>query len=79
MVTKDVTSGVTEVLDTQMQLFRDISGVSSALLGTDVPAATGSGLYNAQTQNSLTAIADILHSFSCFLDARDRLVTSIKK
>ena len=79
VVTKDVTSGVTEVLDTQMQLFRDISGVSSALLGTDVPAATGSGLYNAQTQNSLTAIADILHSFSCFLDARDRLVTSIKK
>ncbi len=77
VVTKDITSGVTSVLDMQMQLFRDISGVSSALLGNDIPAATGSGLYNAQTQNSLTAIADILHSFSSFLDARDRLVRSI--
>ncbi len=73
LIDNNVGQGVANILNIQMQLFQDISGVSTALMARD-PGNAGSSLYHAQTENAVIALADILHSFSSFIDQRDRLL-----
>lgn len=73
MSDNNVGQGVANILGIQMQLFQDISGVSTALMARD-PGNAGSSLYQAQTQNAVIALADILDSFSSFIATRDGLL-----
>ena len=75
LIDNNVGQGVANILNIQMQLFQDISGVSTALMARD-PGNAGSSLYHAQTENAVIALADILHSFSSFIAQRDRLLKS---
>jgi len=69
----NVGQGVANILGIQMQLFQDISDVSTALMARD-PGNAGSSLYHAQTENAVIALADILDSFASFIDTRDKLL-----
>lgn len=64
---KSTDIGITQLLEIQMKMMEDISGVNGALQGK-LDSSTMSGtLYNQQTRNSLTALADLLKSFDDFM------------
>lgn len=59
--------GITELLNIQLKMFEDISGVNGALQGR--PGFSGESGSHAQvmTQNATTSLIDILDSFSSFI------------
>lgn len=59
--------GITQLLDIQMKMMEDISGVNGALQGKLDSNSMSGTLYNQQTQNSLTALADLILSFEDFM------------
>lgn len=63
--------GANELLQLQISLLREISGVSGALQGQAPHAGTPSGLYAQQTQNSQTNLLDTIESFNHFRRKRD--------
>lgn len=72
--------GITELLDIQMKMMEDISGVNGALQGKLESNSMSGTLYNQQTQNSMTALADLLRSFDCFMaDATAMDISNIRQ
>lgn len=59
--------GITELLDIQMKMMEDISGVNSALQGKLANNSMSGSLFDQQTRNALSAVADILDSFESFV------------
>lgn len=59
--------GITELLDIQLKMFEEISGVSSALQGKLESGAVSGTLFNQQTRNALTSLHDLIESFRSFL------------
>lgn len=59
--------GITQLLEIQMKMMEDISGVNGALQGKLDNGSMSGTLYNQQTRNSLTALADLLKSFDDFI------------
>lgn len=61
------------LLELELKLFDEVSGVGSALLG-DVnnsdAGVTGANLYNARVQNATIALADIYKTFASLITAR---------
>lgn len=59
-------TGITDLLNIQLKMLEDISGVNGALQG-NVESNTMSGkLFESQTQNALTALSDLLCAFRSF-------------
>lgn len=67
-------SGAAEMLETQIRLFEDVSGVSSALMGKSVSAAVGHERYESEVRNASVSINDLLSTFRDFILLRDRLL-----
>lgn len=59
--------GIMQLLEIQMKMMEDISGVNGALQGKLDSNSISGTLYNQQTQNSLTALADLLKTFDDFV------------
>lgn len=59
-------AGAHKLLDLQMKLFEDISGISDALLGRNVAASTGSALYDAQVRQASVSLLDLIDTFISF-------------
>ncbi len=59
--------GITELLNIQMKMMEDISGVNGALQGRLDSNSMSGTLYDQQTKNSMTALADLLKSFDGFI------------
>ena len=59
--------GITELLNLQLKLVEDISGVNGSLQGKPGYAGTSAALYNQQTQNATTSLLDLLDSYSTFV------------
>lgn len=59
--------GITELLNLQLKLFEDISGVNGALQGKPGYSGTSAALYSQQTQNATTSLLDMLECFSYFV------------
>lgn len=59
--------GITELLNIQMKMMEDISGVNGALQGKLENGSVSGTLYSQQTENSMTALADLLKSFDSFI------------
>ncbi|MDO4319691.1 MAG: hypothetical protein Q4C34_03875 [Bacteroidales bacterium] len=74
VISNTADSGAYQALNLQMRLMGEISGISDALLGRNVPAATGAGLYDAQVRNASVALTDILETFVSFTVDRDEKV-----
>lgn len=64
---KGSNSGLTELLELQMKLMEDVSGVNGALQGKLASGSISGTLFNQQTQNSLSALSDILESYDDFI------------
>lgn len=75
IVTSTGDSGAYQLLQLQMKLFEDVSGVSDALLGRNVSAATGANLYDAQVRNASVSLTDLLETFASFTDERNSKVS----
>ncbi|MCM1309802.1 MAG: hypothetical protein NC301_02110 [Bacteroides sp.] len=75
VVTNPATSGAYELVNLEMKLFEKAGGVSDTLQGRN---QTGNGnsatLYDAQTRNSMAALADIFRSFDDFRASRSKLL-----
>lgn len=59
--------GIGELLDIQMKMMEDVSGVSGALQGRLESRGMSGTLYNQQTENSLTSLRDMLDTFDTFI------------
>lgn len=59
--------GITELLEIQMKMMENISGVNGALQGKLDSNSMSGTLYNQQTRNSMSALADLLRSFDDFM------------
>lgn len=67
--------GVGDMVDRQLKLISEVSGVSEAIRGIGSPSARGSAtLYDSQHNNSMVALSDIFDSFGAFIAQRDRLL-----
>lgn len=69
--------GAYDMLNLQMKLFEQISGVSGVLQGQSVNSATGVKLYESQIENSTVALSDIFESFNAFRRSRNAIVAKI--
>lgn len=64
-------SGAYRLLELQMKLFEDISGVGDALLGRTGGTARGVEMFDTQVRNATIALADIFDTFTAFTEARN--------
>ena len=68
--------GITDLLNIQLKMFEDVSGVNGAIEGKLTSGAVSGALYDRQTRQAMTALLDILESYNSFvlegalLDAR---------
>lgn len=69
--------GAYELLNLQMKLMQDVSGIHAAMQGQQAKAGTPSALYAQETQNAQTNIADMLDSFNSFRRRRDYKMMSL--
>jgi len=67
MAANAVNVGINELLQTQLALMEDISGVSASLQGKSARADTSGTLYRQQTDNARLSQLDLLDSFAAFL------------
>jgi hypothetical protein len=69
-----------EMLQIQLKMLEDISGVHGAMQGVQPNAGTPAALYAQQMQNSVTSLSDILESFNDFRVTRDtKLMQTIQQ
>lgn len=59
--------GIHDLLQTQLDLFEDISGVSGVLQGKRGASVSSGTLFKQQTRNATTSLADIIDTFVDFL------------
>lgn len=60
--------GIGELLSIQLKMLEDVSGVNGALQGNVAGSSVSGTLYSLQTQNSLTALSDLLETFFSFVE-----------
>ena len=60
--------GIGELLNIQLKMLEDVSGVNGALQGNVAGNSISGTLYNLQTQNSLTSLSDLLETFFDFVE-----------
>ena len=70
--------GAFEMIQLQMKLFEDISGVNSALQGKLTSSAIGADTFKQQINNATIALADIFDTFNAFRHERDNKILSIE-
>lgn len=65
--------GAARLLEIEMQLFQQISGVTAALQGQVSGSNMSASLYESQVYNSAIALLDVYESFNSFRELRDRI------
>lgn len=63
--------GASRLLDIEMKMFQQISGVSTALQGQNIGGNMSASLYESQVQNSAIALLDVFETFNSFRSVRD--------
>lgn len=71
--------GAYQLLNMQLKLFEDISGVGDALLGRSQGSARGVEMFDTQVRNATIALADIFDTFTAFIDGRNRLFGAVRR
>lgn len=67
-------SGATELLRTQLEIFDEIAGATASFRGRSA-GSYGEGVLRAEMENALTSMLDILNTFHEFIKQRDKLTT----
>ena len=70
-------AGAYRLLELEMKLFQDVSGVSDAILGHVATGNGGSALYESQVQNATIALRDIFDTFASLTAARDEKIKTL--
>ena len=71
------TQAPAQLLELDLRLFQQISGVSGALLGQTPSGYTTSTLYQTQADNAVIALRDIFDTFGSFREARTAKALSL--
>lgn len=71
--------GLGDMIQTQLRLMQDISGVSGAIQGKAPAAGTAASLYAQESQNASLNVLDYLETFASFLSNRDEKVLQVIK
>lgn len=80
IATNSTNIGISELLNLQLKLFDDISGVNGALQGKPGFSGMSASLYAQQAQNAATSLLDLLESFSMFVvDAAYKDIKNIQQ
>lgn len=66
--------GAYEMIQLQMRLLEQVSGVSGAMQGYTGLGGNSASLYEAQSQNAVIALTDLFDTFTAFRDHRDHLM-----
>lgn len=74
LTTNGTNIGAYELLNLEMKLFEDISGVSKAFQGRNVSAGTSATLYETEARNASIALTDIFETFASFRNMRDKMI-----
>ena len=61
------------MIELQMKLFEEISGVSGALQGKN-PTVDSANIYQLQSENANIALSDVFETFEAFRRQRDRKI-----
>lgn len=64
-------TGAYDMLQLQLKLLEDISGIQGALQGQQPKSGTPAALYMQQTQNSATSLTDLFESYKSLREERD--------
>ena len=59
--------GISELLEIQLKMLEDVSGVNGILQGNTTGGNVSGALYNSQTTNALYSLADVLETFETFI------------
>lgn len=59
--------GITDLLNIQLRMFEDVSGVNGALEGKLSSGSVSGTLFESQTRQAMTALLDILESYGTFI------------
>lgn len=60
-------AGITDLLNIQLKMLEDVSGVNGALEGKLTNSNVSGSLFNQQTRQAMTALLDILESYDAFV------------
>ena len=60
--------GISELLEIQMKMFEDVSGVNGALRGNLSSNSTSGTLYTQQTENAMNSLSDIFGTYKSFIN-----------
>ncbi len=71
--------GVSAMVEQQMRLIAEVSGVSDAMRGATVHSSGSASLYDSEHRNSIAALADIFDSFGAFVSLRDSMLAGCLK
>lgn len=69
-------SNAFQMIELQMKLFEEISGVSGALQGKS-PTVDSANIYQQQSENANIALSDVYDTFEAFRRQRDRKITGL--
>lgn len=72
-----VNTDANSILQLQMQLINQISGINDAMQGQAPKSGTPASLYAQQAENSSINIADLMATFGAFKERRDRKVMNV--
>lgn len=75
--TNGTNNGAYQMIELQMRLFEEISGVSGALQGRN-PAVIGANAYQLQSENANIALSDVYDTFQAFRRQRDRKILGVR-
>jgi hypothetical protein len=67
--------GAYQMIELQMKLFEEISGVSGALQGKN-PTVNSANVYQLQSENANIALSDVYDTFQAFRRQRDRKIVN---
>ena len=59
--------GITDLLEIQLKMMEDVSGVNGILQGNTSGGNVSGALYNSQTTNAMYSLTDLLETFNSFV------------
>jgi hypothetical protein len=77
IVSSGTSVGVGELLQLQLKLMQEISGVSYAIQGQKAGSSTPSSLYAQEAENSAINSKDVMESFTFYLKQRDQKLLKV--
>lgn len=70
-------AGAHKLLELELKLFEDVSGVGDALLGKGITGNSGAELFESRLEAATIALADIFDTFNNLTGRRDQMVSDL--